>query len=114
MKVIGIVCSPRKGGNTEILVSRALEASGEFGAEETELIRLSGKHIEPCDACLTCAQTAKCHINDDMQAIYPRLLEADGIIIGTPVYFWGITAQAKILTCISHIKLWHRQVAMVK
>ena len=97
MKVIGIVCSPRKGGNTEILIDRALEASREFGAQETDIIHLSGKHIAPCDGCLSCVKTAKCHIKDDMEAIYPRLLEADGIIIGTPVYFWGITAQAKIL-----------------
>ena len=97
MKVIGIVCSPREGGNTEILLHRALEAAKEAGAEETELIHLSGKHINPCDGCLTCAETGKCHIDDDMQAIYPKLLEADGIIMGTPVYFWGVTAQAKAL-----------------
>ena len=97
MKVIGIVCSPRKGGNTEILVSRALEAARESGAEETEIILLTDKHINPCDACNSCEKTGKCHIDDDMQTIYPKLLEADGIIIGTPVYFWSITAQAKAL-----------------
>ena len=97
MKVIGIVCSPRKGGNTEILISRALEAASKAGAEETEMIHLSGKHINPCDGCGSCHKTAKCHIDDDMQAIYPKLLEADGIIIGSPVYFWGVTSQAKAL-----------------
>jgi len=97
MKVIGIVCSPRKKGNTEILISRALEGAMEAGAEETEIILLSGKHINPCDACDSCKKTGECHIDDDMQAIYPKLLEADGIIIGTPVYFWGVTAQAKAL-----------------
>ena len=97
MKVIGIVCSPRKGGNTEFLISRALEGAREAGAEETEIIHLSGKHISPCDACNTCEKTGKCHIDDDMQAIYPKLLETDGVIIGTPVYFWSATAQAKAL-----------------
>ena len=97
MKVIGIVCSPRKGGNTEILISRSLEGAKEAGAEETEMIHLSGKHINPCDGCKSCHKTGKCHIDDDMQAIYPKLLESEGIIIGTPVYFLGVTAQAKAL-----------------
>ena len=97
MKIIGIVCSPRKGGNTEILISRALEGAKEAGAEETEIIHLSGKHINPCDACNACEKTGKCHLQDDMQDIYIKLLDADGIIIGTPVYFWSVSAQAKAL-----------------
>ena len=97
MKIIGIVCSPREGGNTEILVSRALDGAKEAGAEETKVIHLSGKHITPCDGCRTCEETGKCHLDDDMQDIYAELLEADGIIIGTPVFFWGVSAQAKAL-----------------
>jgi len=97
MKVVGIVCSPRKKGNTEILVSHALDAAREAGADETEIILLSGKQINPCDACGSCQKTARCHVDDDMQPIYPAMLAADGIIIGTPVYFWSVTAQAKLL-----------------
>lgn len=102
MKVIGIIGSPRKGGNTEILVSLALGAAQEAGAEEIEVISLSGKHINPCDGCDTCDETGECHQNDDMQLIYPKLLEADGIIIGTPVYFWGVSAQVKALIDRTH------------
>jgi len=96
MKVVGLVCSPRKGGNTEIMVQEALDAIKERGGE-TELITVSGKTINPCDSCRTCEQTEVCHINDDMQEIYRKLIEADGIIIGTPVYFHNVTAQAKAI-----------------
>ncbi len=94
MKVVGIVCSPRQGGNTEILVREALGAIQELGGE-TELITVSGKTINPCDACDACAKEGVCRINDDMQEIYQQLLQADGIIWGTPVYFLNVSAQAK-------------------
>ena len=96
MKVIGIVCSPRISGNTEILVQEALNSAQDAGAE-TELIRLAKLKIAPCDACFSCQKTGECHIKDDMQQIYGKLLEADGIILGSPVYFWNVSAQAKIL-----------------
>ena len=96
MKVLGIVCSPRKGGNTEILVQEALSSAQTCGAE-TELITVCDKDIKPCDGCLSCEKTGNCHIKDDMQEIYRKLLDADGIIWGTPVYFFNVTAQAKTL-----------------
>ena len=96
MKVLGIVCSPRKGGNTEVLVQEALTGARDNGAE-IELLTVWDKDIKPCDGCLSCEKTGKCHIKDDMQGIYPELLEADGIVWGTPVYFWSATAQAKML-----------------
>ena len=95
MKVLGICCSPRRG-NTEVMVQAALDKAQEAGAE-IEFLSLSGKTISPCDACLGCSKTGKCHIKDDMQDIYSKLLEADGIIIGSPIYFWNVTAQAKAL-----------------
>ncbi|MFC2047240.1 flavodoxin family protein [Chloroflexota bacterium] len=96
MKVLGIVCSPRKGGNTEILVNEALSSAKELSVE-VELINITGKNIAPCDGCESCTTTKRCRIEDDMQEIYSKLLEADGVIFGTPVYFWNITAQAKAL-----------------
>lgn len=96
MKVLGIVCSPRMHGNTEILVNASLATAQEEGAE-IELVTLSGKVISPCDSCRSCEQTGKCHVNDDMQHIYAKLLEADGIVFGTPVYYWSVSAQAKAL-----------------
>ena len=96
MKVIGIVCSPRRGGNTEILVREALEAASAEGAE-TELITVAGKKISPCDGCEACRDTGECKVVDDMQEIYQKLGQADGVILGTPVYFASVTAQAKII-----------------
>lgn len=96
MKIIGIVGSPRTGGNTEILVRDALEAAKESDAE-VELIRLAGKRIEGCDGCGACMKTGECRIKDDMQEIYQKLLDADGIILASPTYWWSITAQCKAL-----------------
>lgn len=96
MKVLGIVCSPRLHGNTEILIQTSLAKAQEGGAN-IELVTLAGKTISPCDACYSCKQTGRCHIKDDMQDIYTKLLEADGVIFGTPVYYWSASAQAKAL-----------------
>ena len=96
MKVLGIVCSPRKGGNTEILVNEALASAKELGAE-VELVTIVGKNIAPCDGCASCKNTGECKIKDDMQEIYTKLLETDGVIFGTPVYYWNVTAQAKAI-----------------
>ncbi len=97
MKVLGIVCSPRKGGNTEIMMDEALAAARSCGAE-TELWTTAGKELKPCDACTSCLKrNGKCHIKDDMQELYPKILATDGIIFGSPSYFYSVTAQAKIV-----------------
>lgn len=96
MKVLGIVCSPRKGGNTEIMVREALGVAQEASAE-TELFLISGKSVAPCDSCGSCEKTGICHIKDDMQELYQKLEWADGIIFGTPVYFNNVSAQAKAI-----------------
>jgi len=97
MKVLGLVCSPRKGGNTEIMMGEALAGARSYGAE-TELWTTAGKELRPCDACDTCfSRGGKCHIKDDMQELYPKILAADGLIFGSPAYFLSVTAQAKII-----------------
>ena len=96
MKVLGLSCSPRKAGNTEILVGEALDGARGEGAD-VELFSVSGREIGPCDGCQTCLTTGKCHIDDDMQTVYQKLVEADGIIFGTPIYFYAMTAQAKAI-----------------
>ncbi len=96
MKILGVVGSPRKGGNTEIMVEEALATAREAGAE-TELVLIAGKKIAGCDGCDTCRKTMACHIKDDMQTIYKQLEAADGIIFGTPVYFGSVPSQAKAI-----------------
>ena len=90
MLIIGVCGSPRKG-NTEWMLIKLLEGAADAGAE-TELILLRQKTIERCDGCLACEAGGEnrkgvCKIEDDMQEIYPRLLQADGLAFGTPVYF---------------------------
>ena len=94
MKIIGISGSPRVDGNTEILVKEALEGARLKGAE-IEFVALSGKQINGCLACATCGKDGKCIIDDDMQAVYPRLMAADGVIIGTPIYYGMMASQTK-------------------
>ena len=94
MRLLGIVCSPRKGGNTEILVKEALKPAQEAGWD-TEVFLLSEKHVDPCDACGTCFNNDSCVIDDDMQELYQMLDQADAVIFGSPVYFGNVSAQAK-------------------
>ncbi len=96
MRVLGIVCSPRKGGNTELLVTEALEAARKAGAE-TNLVLAADKNIAPCDGCGACQDSGICKIKDDMQDIYQQLELADAVILGTPVYFVNVSAQAKAI-----------------
>lgn len=98
MRVIGISGSPRKG-NTEWMVGRVLAAAGEAGAE-TELILLRQKDIKLCRGCLTCEvgreqKPGVCVIKDDMAPLLAKMLGADGIVFGTPVYFYLLSALLK-------------------
>jgi len=94
VKILAISCSPRKQGNTEILLGEALKGAQYEGAE-VELFSVAGKAIAPCDACDSCRKKGVCHIKDDMQELYDKMLEADGIIFGTPIYFYNMAAQCK-------------------
>ncbi len=108
MKVLGIVCSGRKGGNTEILVKEALASAREAGAQ-TEVVSVVGKNIAPCDGCGSCRETGVCYIHDDMQSIYQQLDTADAIIFGSPVYFGSVSAQAKAIMDRTYLFLGDRR-----
>ena len=94
MKVLGLFGSPRRGGNTEILLEEALKGAEKEGAEIQRLY-LRDLDITPCTECHGCDETGSCVILDDMQNIYPKLLEADLIILASPIFFYGVTAWAK-------------------
>jgi len=96
LKIIGIVGSSRIEGNTEILTRIALEEAEKEGVE-TELIALADKEIKPCDACLSCRETGKCHIKDDLHPILEKMLAADGIILSSPVYYGSASPKIKAL-----------------
>ena len=99
MKIIGIVASPRKGGNTAWAVNKILEGAKEQGAE-TEARYFSDLNIEPCRGCLCCHDGSDrgCVIDDDMQELYDAIEHADALVLGSPVYLGQMSAQAKIFT----------------
>jgi multimeric flavodoxin WrbA len=94
MKVLGILGSPRKGGNSDILLEQALAGAKDGGAEVEKII-LSKKKISGCLDCGKCNETGVCAIEDDMLEIHKKILEADAIIHSVPVYFWAMTSQMK-------------------
>jgi multimeric flavodoxin WrbA len=94
MKVLGIMGSPRRQSNTEILLDKALEGARKAGAE-VEKVLVSKLKISPCLEIYACFKDGNCAIKDDMQLLYEKLLEADHIIFASPIFFYGITSQAK-------------------
>ena len=94
MKVLGIMGSPRVGGNSDILLDEALKGAKETGAEVEKII-LDKKKIAVCKDCKKCNETGICVIKDDMHEIQKKILAADAIIHSVPVYFWSMTAQMK-------------------
>jgi multimeric flavodoxin WrbA len=107
MKVLGIFGSPRKGGNTELLLEEAMKGAESEGAE-TDRLRLTDFTITPCRECHGCDKSGNCVVLDDMPKIYPKLLEADVIILASPIFFYGITGWAKALVDRSQA-LWARK-----
>jgi multimeric flavodoxin WrbA len=93
-RILAVVGSPRRNGNTHILVSKIAEGAKEKGALVDELF-LGDLTIKECDGCHTCWKGTDCSKNDDMSAIYPRIIQSDVIIFGTPVYWFGPTALMK-------------------
>jgi multimeric flavodoxin WrbA len=93
-RILGVIGSPRKKGNTHILVSRILDGSQEKGAL-TEILFLNDLHIRECDGCHVCWKGKKCSKKDDMNKVYPKIMNSDVIIFGTPVYWYGPTALMK-------------------
>lgn len=93
--ILGIVGSPRKNGNTHVPVSRILDGTRDNGAN-TETLFLQGLNILECNGCHACWKGKHvCSKNDDMRNIYPKITEADAIIFGTPVYWYGPTGIMK-------------------
>jgi multimeric flavodoxin WrbA len=99
MKVLGINCSPRKGGNTELLIKEVFGALEKEGIK-TEFFQLGGKDVNGCIACMKCRKKKDgiCHQkNDIINECIKKMVKADGIIIGSPVYHADLTADAKAL-----------------
>ena len=96
MKVVAFHASPRMEGNTDILLAETLKAI-DPSAHAFRLFRLNKADIRPCQNCGGCEQTGICVQKDGMTEIYQSLREADRIILASPIFFFSLSAQAKIM-----------------
>jgi multimeric flavodoxin WrbA len=96
MKVLGIMGSPRVGGNTDVLMDEALRGARSAGAFAEKIV-VDELEISPCAEFNGCTRDGNCVIRDDMDDIYESLDEANVIIIGSPIFFYGLPAQLKAL-----------------
>ena len=104
-KVLAINGSPRKDGNTSILI-RHIQKELEDKGIETEMVQLGGKKVHGCTACMKCFenQDRRCVIEDDpVNSLIEKMIGADEIILGSPVYFLDVTSEMKALIADVHI-----------
>jgi multimeric flavodoxin WrbA len=107
LKVLGIMSSPRFGGNTDLLLDAALNGAQSQGAE-VEKIDIAKLRIAPCREIYACLKDGKCVIKDEMDPLYDKLVKADAIIVATPIFFYTVSAQLAAL--ISRCQaLWSRR-----
>jgi len=95
IKILGIVGSAKKDGNTAKLVAKALEGAVAIPNVETELYELAGKNIAHCLACFKCMEKGQCVIKDDLDVLIQKFMEADGILWGSPVYVMSVPGIMK-------------------
>ncbi|MDA8169112.1 MAG: flavodoxin family protein [Nitrospiraceae bacterium] len=96
MKTAVFFGSPRRGGNTELLVNEALKGAQELGAR-VEFFNLNTMRIKGCQECGDCTETGVCAIRDDMQEIFSAIRECERFILASPVFFHNVSAQAKAM-----------------
>ncbi len=96
MYVLGINGSPRKGGNTDILLEKALEGARDSGAK-TEKIALNDLKFSACLECADMKDDGSCIVDDEMQLLYAKIREADVLIMASPVFFGSLSAQSKAM-----------------
>lgn len=107
MKVLGIMGSPRIGGNTDLLLDEALKGAQSQGAE-TEKLTVANLKISPCREIYACLKDGNCVIKDDMVGIYPGILAADAVIVATPIFFYTVSPQ--LMALMSRCQaLWSRK-----
>ena len=94
MKVLGIMGSPRPGGNTDLLLDEALRGAESQGAQAEKLV-VDELKISPCKEHYGCLRDGNCVIRDDMEGVYPRLLGADVVIVASPIFFYSLPGQLK-------------------
>jgi len=92
--IIGLAASTRRGGNSDTLLAEVLRGAEAHGAR-TETVFLSTLDVAPCVGCQSCRSTGECVVEDDFQKVRDLLLEADAVVLATPIYFWNLPSPAK-------------------
>ncbi|MEW6162350.1 MAG: flavodoxin family protein [Nitrospirota bacterium] len=96
MKIVAFLGSPRKDGNTELLLKEAIRGIEDSGFR-AHVFNLNLMNISPCQNCGGCEDTGICIFKDDMAKIHNAIRDADRIILASPIFFFGVSAQAKIM-----------------
>ena len=96
MRVLGITGSPRRGGNTDLLLAEVMRGAASRGAEVKTIV-LNDLNFIACQHCDACLKKGKCKYQDDMQMVYRELEQADRIVLASPIQFMGVTAQMKAM-----------------
>lgn len=106
-KMMCIFGSPRRDGNSDTLLNHVIKGAEVTGAD-VERIYVRDLQIAPCNSCGGCWEKGDCAIHDDMQKMYPKLVGADVIVVASPIYFMGVSAQLK--SCIDRCQaFWARK-----
>jgi multimeric flavodoxin WrbA len=96
MRILAFNGSPRIGGNTDILLGHALKAV-DLSCHQVTFFRLNSMNLRPCQNCGGCQETGLCVMADGMESIHRAIREADRIILASPIFFFGLSAQTKIM-----------------
>lgn len=110
LRVLGISASPRRDGNSDVLLHQTLSGAQQADAV-VEYLRLCDYRIAGCQECYDCTARGQCSVKDDYQAILDKMLEADRLVFATPVFFMTVSAQAKLLIDRGQC-LWVRQTVL--
>ena len=94
--ILAIYGSPRRKGNTSLLLQRAVEGARDAGAQVDEVV-LRDLKMSPCLEIYGCLKTGRCAIKDDFQAVYDQIVECQGLILASPIFFYAVSAHTKIL-----------------
>ncbi|MGE5397086.1 MAG: flavodoxin family protein [Chitinophagales bacterium] len=95
MKIMAFIGSPRKNGNTDILIEQILQGARTAGAE-VKKVYINDLNFKGCQGCRYCKTHDKCRQEDDMTPLYDEIIQADAIILGSPIYMFNVTGQTKL------------------
>ncbi len=107
MRILGVYGSPREDGNTDLLLNQFLKGVSDSG-HKIEKVYVRKLNISPCLACGECEEAGKCTISDDMDIVYEALTNTECLVLASPIYFYSVTAQMKILIDRCHV-LWYKR-----